>query len=48
MAGYKMVGNAVPCRLAYHLAKAIKAQIEAHHKKPHQIELQLSTITKAA
>lgn len=28
MAGYKMVGNAVPCELAYHLARAIKKQIE--------------------
>jgi DNA (cytosine-5)-methyltransferase 1 len=25
--GYKMVGNAVPCNLAYHLAKEIKIQI---------------------
>ncbi len=31
MAGYKMVGNAVPCNLAYCLAHAIKAQIEAHN-----------------
>lgn len=28
MAGYKMVGNAVPCNLAYYLAKSIKQQIE--------------------
>lgn len=28
MAGYKMVGNAVPCNLAYCLAKAIKLQIQ--------------------
>ena len=28
MAGYKMVGNAVPCNLAYCLAKSIKQQIE--------------------
>jgi len=28
MAGYKMVGNAVPCNLAYCLAKAIKSQIK--------------------
>ncbi len=28
MAGYKMVGNAVPCNLAYSLAKAIKLQIQ--------------------
>jgi len=27
-AGYKMVGNAVPCNLAYHLAKSIKLQLE--------------------
>jgi DNA (cytosine-5)-methyltransferase 1 len=27
-AGYKMVGNAVPCNLAYVLAKAIKSQIK--------------------
>lgn len=27
MSGYKMVGNAVPCNLAYTLAKAIKLQI---------------------
>ncbi len=30
MAGYKMVGNAVPCNLAYCLAKAIKKQINAN------------------
>ena len=29
-AGYKMVGNAVPCNLAYSLAKAIKNQILLH------------------
>lgn len=29
MAGYKMVGNAVPCNLAYALAKAIKLQTAA-------------------
>jgi DNA (cytosine-5)-methyltransferase 1 len=29
-AGYKMVGNAVPCNLAYHIAKSIKEQIEQH------------------
>ncbi len=27
MAGYKMVGNAVPCNLAFHLARTIKQQI---------------------
>lgn len=27
IAGYKMVGNAVPCNLAYHLAIAIKQQL---------------------
>jgi DNA (cytosine-5)-methyltransferase 1 len=32
--GYKMVGNAVPCLLAYHLANAIKTQIEQCHTKP--------------
>ena len=31
MSGYKMVGNAVPCLLAYHLANAIKMQIENSH-----------------
>ncbi len=37
-AGYKMVGNAVPCNLAYCLAKAIKNQILAQgkiHNMPH-------------
>jgi len=29
-AGYKMVGNAVPCNLAYCLATAIKSQIKEH------------------
>ncbi|MBU8902168.1 MAG: DNA cytosine methyltransferase [Victivallales bacterium] len=28
MAGYKMVGNAVPCNLAYCIAKAIKTQVQ--------------------
>ena len=28
MAGYKMVGNAVPCNLAYCLAKTIKLQLQ--------------------
>ena len=27
MAGYKMVGNAVPCNLAYYLAKSLKKQL---------------------
>lgn len=30
IAGYKMVGNAVPCNLAYVLAKSIKEQIKYH------------------
>lgn len=29
-AGYKMVGNAVPCNLAYFLARAIKEQLELY------------------
>lgn len=36
MAGYKMVGNAVPCNLAYCLGKALKKQLieyQAHNKK---------------
>jgi len=32
MAGYKMVGNAVPCNLAYCLANAIKLQINKNEK----------------
>jgi len=32
IAGYKMVGNAVPCNLAYCLAKAIKSQIQENEK----------------
>ena len=32
IAGYKMVGNAVPCNLAYYLAKAIKQQIEINER----------------
>jgi len=32
IAGYKMVGNAVPCNLAYFLAKAIKEQINNNSK----------------
>lgn len=38
MAGYKMVGNAVPCNLAYCLGKSLKKQIiecKAHNKKIH-------------
>jgi len=30
MAGYKMVGNAVPCNLAYCLGKSFKKQLIAH------------------
>jgi len=36
MAGYKMVGNAVPCNLAYCLGKSLKQQLivcQAHNKK---------------
>lgn len=36
MAGYKMVGNAVPCNLAYCLGKSLKKQVmdhKAHNKK---------------
>lgn len=32
-AGYKMVGNAVPCNLAYCLAKAIQLQIKKHETR---------------
>lgn len=32
IAGYKMVGNAVPCNLAYCLAKAIKVQLSTNSK----------------
>ena len=32
IAGYKMVGNAVPCNLAYCLAKEIKIQIQENEK----------------
>ena len=32
MAGYKMVGNAVPCNLAYCLSKSIRRQIEAQEE----------------
>jgi DNA (cytosine-5)-methyltransferase 1 len=44
IAGYKMVGNAVPCHLAYCLAKTIKQQIETHekiHSKSLQIDQQI-------
>ena len=30
--GYKMVGNSVPCRLAFYLAKAIRDQIQRHRQ----------------
>jgi DNA (cytosine-5)-methyltransferase 1 len=30
MAGYKMVGNAVPCNLAFCLAKALLSQLHAN------------------
>lgn len=36
VAGYKMVGNAVPCNLAYHLAKAIKQQFQSHQTTQHK------------
>ena len=39
MAGYKMVGNAVPCNLGYCLAKAIKQQIEEHQFGDKQVDL---------
>jgi DNA (cytosine-5)-methyltransferase 1 len=32
IAGYKMVGNAVPCNLAYSLGEAIKHQIAINQK----------------
>lgn len=35
-AGYKMVGNAVPCNLAYCLAKEIHRQIQKHDKSSNQ------------
>ena len=47
IAGYKMVGNAVPCHLAYHLAKTIKHQIEIHKQtdnKPLQMEMLASAL----
>jgi len=33
LAGYKMIGNAVPVRLAYYLAKSIKAQLLENESK---------------
>jgi DNA (cytosine-5)-methyltransferase 1 len=33
IAGYKMVGNAVPCNLAYHLAVAIKQQLQMNSQE---------------
>lgn len=45
MAGYKMIGNAVPCRLAFYLAQAIKSQLETSYSnqiiesKTHQLSL---------
>lgn len=42
MAGYKMVGNAVPCNLAYCLAKSIKQQIQ-QHEKTHNKSLHINT-----
>lgn len=44
MAGYKMVGNAVPCNLAYCLAKSINQQIE-QHEKSHNKSLHMDTIS---
>jgi len=47
IAGYKMVGNAVPCNLAYILAKSVKKQIEeaekSHNKSLHKNMLLTST-----
>lgn len=37
IAGYKMVGNAVPCNLAYFLAKSIKYQIVQNLKKTYNL-----------
>jgi len=42
MAGYKMVGNAVPCNLAYCLAKAIKHQI---YERTHNKSLHMDTLS---
>ena len=36
IAGYKMVGNAVPCNLAYYLAKAISIQIQEKEIAPNK------------
>jgi DNA (cytosine-5)-methyltransferase 1 len=44
MAGYKMVGNAVPCNLAYCLAKEIRLQIEKH-EKAHNKSLHMDTLS---
>lgn len=44
MAGYKMVGNAVPCNLAYCLANSIKQQIEVHEKS-HNKSLHMDTLS---
>ncbi len=44
IAGYKMVGNAVPCNLAYCLAKEIKLQIE-EKEKTHNKSLHMDTLS---
>ena len=36
-AGYKMVGNAVPCQLAYCLAKSLREQLENRQPIAHQL-----------
>ncbi len=44
-AGYKMVGNAVPCNLAYCLAKAVKQQIQqVNHHDLNQIDRQMQLL----
>ncbi len=43
MAGYKMVGNAVPCSFAYCLAESIKQQIW-QHEKSHNKSLHMDTL----